>query len=115
MSDSRHTLIEADCVSWLGGERKGFDLIVLDPPSFSNSKRMSGTLDIQRDHQRLISACLARLNPGGKMYFSTNLRKFKLDPALTEKLCITDISSATIDEDFKRRPGIHKCWEISHG
>ncbi|MDV7401117.1 23S rRNA (guanine(2445)-N(2))/(guanine(2069)-N(7))-methyltransferase, partial [Arthrospira platensis SPKY1] len=85
------------------------DLIVLDPPTFSNSKAMSDVLDTQRDHPELINACLNRLSPGGALYFSTNFRKFKLQPELLRTADIKDISSATIPKDF-RNPKIHYCW-----
>ncbi|CEG55515.1 bifunctional 23S rRNA (guanine(2069)-N(7))-methyltransferase RlmK/23S rRNA (guanine(2445)-N(2))-methyltransferase RlmL [Legionella fallonii] len=109
---SRHQFIQFDCREWMKITRDKFDVIFLDPPSFSNSKRMKDTLDIQRDHAVLISAAMRLLNPDGVLYFSTNFRQFKMDPQLEEKYAIEDISSQTIDQDFKRNPKIHRCFKI---
>lgn len=111
---ARHRLVRADCFDWLKKCREGFDLIMLDPPTFSNSKKMSDVLDVQKDQVRLISRCMDILNPGGTLYFSTNFRQFKLDPALSERYVVENISSQTIDEDFKNNPKIHYCWKIQH-
>ena len=86
-----------------------FDVIILDPPSFSNSKRMEDVLDVQRDHRRLIEGCLERLTMGGKLYFSTNKRKFKLDPDL--EVIAKEITKWTVPPDFADS-GIHRAWEI---
>jgi len=75
----RHRLAGADALAWLDSAvamRERFDVIVLDPPSFSNSKKMQGVLDVQRDHVRLVSQCHALLADGGELFFSTNLRSF---------------------------------------
>ncbi|MFA5941525.1 MAG: bifunctional 23S rRNA (guanine(2069)-N(7))-methyltransferase RlmK/23S rRNA (guanine(2445)-N(2))-methyltransferase RlmL [Sinimarinibacterium sp.] len=114
-----HAFVRSDCRQWLADEvrmtrKMQFDLIFLDPPTFSNSKKMDGTLDIQRDHTELIRHCLQLLVPGGVLYFSTNRRGFKLDPALAEIAQIDDITAQTLDEDFKRPPPAHKCWRIKH-
>ncbi len=110
----RHQLVQADCLKWLRECREGFDMIMLDPPSFSNSKRMEDVLDIQRDHAGLVVRCMELLNPGGKLYFSNNLRNFKLDQAALSSYRITDITRQTIDEDFIRNPKIHHCFMIEH-
>lgn len=107
-----HRLVRADCAEWLAAEAGEFDLVFLDPPSFSNSKRMEDDFDVQRDHATLVEQCMARLRPGGQLYFSNNLRSFKLDPALGEKFAVEDISAETIDFDFRRNPRIHRCWRI---
>ncbi len=89
----QHRRVRTDVLQYLEESRDGgwlYDLIVLDPPSFSNSKKMQGVLDIQRDHRWLVETCLDMLHPGGVLYFSNNLRTFKLDAAL-EPLC-TDIT-----------------------
>ncbi len=91
---------------------KTFDIIFLDPPSFSNSSKMQETLDIQRDHGGLIDNAMKLLNNEGVLLFSTNRRGFRLSENLLSEYSITDISHETIPEDFKRRPNIHKCWEI---
>jgi 23S rRNA (guanine2445-N2)-methyltransferase / 23S rRNA (guanine2069-N7)-methyltransferase len=110
-----HELIQADCRQWLeealaAGER--YDLIFLDPPTFSNSKRMQGVLDVSRDHGVLIDLCTQLLNADGLLLFSTNAQRFKLDESLTGRHAVTDISRATIALDFERNPRIHRCFEI---
>jgi len=109
---AKHRFIRADCQQWLEQDTAEYDLILLDPPSFSNSKRLAESFDVQRDHPVLVRAALARLREGGVLYFSNNLRSFKLDPALSEIAQIEDISAATIDFDFRRKPKIHRCWRI---
>lgn len=111
---ARHRLVRADCFDWLNKCREGFDLIMLDPPTFSNSKKMSDVLDIQKDQVRLISRCMDILNPGGTLYFSTNFRQFKLDEQISTRYVVENISAETIDEDFKGNPKIHYCWKIQH-
>ncbi len=113
LSGKAHQLVRADCRDWLDKGSERFDLIFLDPPSFSNSKRMEGDLDVQRDHAGLVRACLARLRPGGVLYFSNNLRSFRLDAELAEECSPRDISRETIDFDFRRSPRIHSCWQFS--
>lgn len=112
ISLDRHQLVQADCLKWLQQCRQGFDLIMLDPPTFSNSKRMEGVLDIQRDHVALIRRCAELLKAGGKLYFSTNLRSFKLDLDALQGLNIEDITTSTIDVDFSRNDKIHRCFLI---
>ncbi|PHN01011.1 class I SAM-dependent methyltransferase [Flavilitoribacter nigricans] len=108
-----HQYIRADVKGWLAEPvRQLYDLIILDPPTFSNSKAMEDILDVQRDHVELIQACLQRLTPGGILYFSTNFRKFKLDEAALSNLAeIRDLSAATIPQDFRNKK-IHYCWEF---
>ncbi|HEY1283595.1 MAG TPA: bifunctional 23S rRNA (guanine(2069)-N(7))-methyltransferase RlmK/23S rRNA (guanine(2445)-N(2))-methyltransferase RlmL [Steroidobacteraceae bacterium] len=110
-----HALVQADCREWLahaahGGDR--YDLIFLDPPTFSNSKRMEGVLDIGRDHGALIEASVRLLAPDGLLVFSTNAQKFKLDARLAERYDVQDITPATIPRDFERNPRIHRCYDI---
>jgi 23S rRNA (guanine2445-N2)-methyltransferase / 23S rRNA (guanine2069-N7)-methyltransferase len=115
LTGSQHRLVQADCREWLeGGPREAglYELIFLDPPTFSNSKRMEGVLDIERDHPRLIDACARLLAPGGLIVFSTNAQRFRLDPQLTARLAVQDVSAATIPRDFERNPRIHRCFEI---
>ena len=112
-----HEFIQADCLEWLDNEARQpysrqYDLIFLDPPTFSNSKRMDDVFDIQQDHVQLIKNAVALLAPDGVLYFSTNFRRFKIDaPALSE-LALEDITATTIPEDFSRNPRIHYCWRI---
>ena len=106
-----HQFIQADVVAWLREEpTEKWDIILLDPPSFSNSKRMDDVLDIQDDQEFLVGNCLKRLNSGGKMYFSTNKRKFKIDPAFEE--LAKEITKWTVPPDFADS-GIHRAWEFN--
>lgn len=108
-----HVLVQADALEWLGGApAAGWDLVFLDPPTFSNSKRMSGTLDVQRDHVRLLEDTVRLLAPEGLLVFSTNYTRFELDTAALAGLAIEDISRATIPKDFERSPRIHRCFLV---
>lgn len=114
LSESRNRLEQADCLQWLEKNDQQFDLILLDPPSFSNSKRMEDVLDVQRDHVSMINHAMRALAEGGTLIFSNNLRSFKLDEEALSGFTIKDISAQTIDEDFKRNAKIHQCWLITH-
>jgi 23S rRNA (guanine2445-N2)-methyltransferase / 23S rRNA (guanine2069-N7)-methyltransferase len=114
LSESKNRLEQADCLKWLDENEQQFDLILLDPPSFSNSKRMEDILDVQRDHVDMIHNAMRVLAEGGTLIFSNNLRTFKLDADALNAYTIKDISAQTIDEDFKRNPKIHQCWLITH-
>lgn len=109
-----HELIHADCLEWLRRVegRRRFDLIFLDPPTFSTSKRMGETLDIQRDHGDLIQATARLLEPDGLLIFSNNLRRFRMDSESMPELEIVDISAETLPRDFARNPRIHHGWRI---
>lgn len=111
---SAHHYLQTDCIEWLDQIEKKhrFDLIFLDPPSFSTSKRMHATFDVQRDHVRLLQKTCRLLNPDGILIFSNNRRKFKLDQAALPELQIENISRATLPKDFERNPKIHHCWKI---
>ncbi|HUN25059.1 MAG TPA: bifunctional 23S rRNA (guanine(2069)-N(7))-methyltransferase RlmK/23S rRNA (guanine(2445)-N(2))-methyltransferase RlmL [Steroidobacteraceae bacterium] len=108
----RHELVQADCREWLAAASGPFDLIFLDPPTFSNSKRMRGVLDIARDHPELIDACARLLAPGGLILFSTNAQRFRLEPGLGARYAIRDVSRETLPRDFERNPRIHRCFEL---
>jgi len=111
----RHELEQADCLEWLTrqeGAAPRFDLIFLDPPTFSNSKRMEGVLDVQRDHVGMIRRSLKIMRPGGRLVFSTNYTRFKLDAEALRDLSVEDISALTTPKDFERNPHIHRCFEI---
>jgi len=111
---ARHQLVRADVFQYLEqavDEGKQFDLIVMDPPTFSNSKKMQDILDVQRDHVWLIDYAMALLAPGGTLYFSNNLRSFVLDERLAEDYHIRDISAQSVPEDFRNRK-IHQCYQL---
>lgn len=113
---SAHRLIQADCLGWMdeaahAGEK--YDLIFLDPPTFSTSKRMQGTLDIQRDHVKMIRQAMALLRRNGMLVFSNNLQRFKLDADALADLVIEDVSKASIPNDFSRNARIHQCWKLA--
>ncbi|PPK64430.1 23S rRNA m(2)G-2445 methyltransferase [Methylobacter tundripaludum] len=116
VNQGEHEFIQADCLEWLAAEAgqpsKHYDLVFLDPPTFSNSKRMNAVFDIQTDHVQLINNAASLLSPGGVLYFSTNFRRFKIDEQALSDLIVEDISAATIPEDFARNPKIHYCWRI---
>ena len=111
-ADASHELVQADAREWLKSAKPGFDLIFLDPPTFSNSARMQGVLDILRDHVELIDACMRLLAKDGLLVFSTNAQKFRLDPALSARYAIEDISRKTLPPDFERNAKIHRCFEL---
>ncbi|GHU97671.1 methyltransferase [Spirochaetia bacterium] len=109
-----YRLISADALRFIDEARRAhltWDTIILDPPTFSNSKRMAGTLDIRRDHRDLISQAVSRLNPGGTLWFSTNARGFKLEAGDFPGAVITDLGSRITDEDFRGRR-IPACYTI---
>ncbi len=110
-----HELHRADCLQWLEGQETWgprFDLIFLDPPTFSNSKRMEGVLDVQRDHVGMIRRSLKLLRPAGRLVFSTNYTRFKLDAETLGDLSVEDISARTIPRDFERHARIHHCFVV---
>ncbi len=112
---ANHELYRDDCLAWLEEqEARGprFDLIFLDPPTFSNSKRMEGVLDVQRDHVGMMRRSMKLLRPGGRLVFSTNYTRFKLDSQVLADLAVEDISAATIPKDFERHARIHKCFVV---
>ena len=111
----RHELLRADCLKWLGEETARYDLILLAPPTFSTSKSMEQTLDVQRDHVALLRATLRRLAPKGTLYFSVNQRRFKLDQdalAAIGGLEVVDVTDLTRPHDFARNPRIHRTWRL---
>ncbi|MEH6388371.1 MAG: bifunctional 23S rRNA (guanine(2069)-N(7))-methyltransferase RlmK/23S rRNA (guanine(2445)-N(2))-methyltransferase RlmL [Pseudomonas profundi] len=108
-----HELVQADVMEWLEAAEGEYDLIFVDPPTFSNSKRMEDVFDIQRDHVHLIDMAMARLAPGGTLYFSNNFRRFRMAPSLEASYKVEDISAATLDRDFQRNTRIHRTWRIT--
>jgi len=111
--EDRHQLVRADIVQWLEApSSQRWDLAVVDPPTFSNSKKMRGVFDVQRDHPMLLRRVFERMNRGGVVYFSTNARRFKLAPEAFEGCAkVDDISRATLPADF-RDEKIHRAWRV---
>ncbi|MBA3581381.1 MAG: bifunctional 23S rRNA (guanine(2069)-N(7))-methyltransferase RlmK/23S rRNA (guanine(2445)-N(2))-methyltransferase RlmL [Gammaproteobacteria bacterium] len=110
----KHRVLRANCLEWIETAYGQYDVIFLDPPSFSNSKGMEGTLDIQRDHAEIIQHVMRLLSKGGVLIFSTNYRKFKLDAVLETRYHIKDVSRAMTDPDFLRDLHIHQVYQIKH-
>ncbi|NOQ89206.1 MAG: bifunctional 23S rRNA (guanine(2069)-N(7))-methyltransferase RlmK/23S rRNA (guanine(2445)-N(2))-methyltransferase RlmL [Gammaproteobacteria bacterium] len=111
-TESRHKFVREDCLKWLQqaiDENKKYQLIFIDPPTFSNSKKMDTSLDIKRDHAALLSGCLALLADDGQIIFSTNAKSFKFDESLKDDCFIKEITAQTTTEDFRRKP-LHRCW-----
>ena len=110
-----HELFRDDCREWLESQTvwgPRFDLIFVDPPTFSNSKRMEGVLDVQRDHVGMIRRSLKLMRPGGRLVFSTNYTRFKPDMEALADLDVEDISERTIPRDFERHARIHRCFVV---
>ncbi|RDK89597.1 23S rRNA m(2)G-2445 methyltransferase [Enterobacillus tribolii] len=116
LSGRQHRLIQADCLSWMRDCREQFDLIFIDPPTFSNSKRMENTFDVQRDHLQLMADLQRILRRGGTIMFSNNKRGFKMDLAGLAALGLNarEITAKTLSPDFARNAQIHNCWLITH-
>ena len=111
---NQHKLVREDCMEWLFRNEQKFDVIFLDPPTFSNSKKMTKPFDIQKDHVDLIQQCMGHLQPNGLLIFSNNFRRFKLDHEKLDGLSIEAISDKTVPDDFSRNKRIHQCWLIRH-
>lgn len=115
-----HQLLRADVLDWLKQRQQGpyrpdrYDVIFCDPPTFSNSKSMADTLDIQRDHVTIVQQCMHLLAPEGTLIFSNNLKGFKLSPSLTDEYQINDLSRKTLPMDFARTPHRRSVFEIRH-
>jgi len=109
----KNRLEQGDVMAWLESSRDEYDLIFIDPPTFSNSKRMEGVFDVQRDQVQLIDLAMARLASGGVLYFSNNFRKFQLEENLAERYVVEEITQQTIDPDFARNGKIHRAWKIT--
>ena len=114
-TSKKHEFIQDNCLAWLdnAAKRRQFELIFLDPPSFSTSKRMEGTFDVQRDHVQLLKKTASRLTENGTLIFSNNRRHFKMDHEALADLKIENISKKTLPIDFERNPRIHNCWKIT--
>lgn len=114
VTSGNHRFEKADVMRWLEQDRGSYDLIFCDPPTFSNSKS-ADDFDVQREHVRLLRLAMARLAPDGLLLFSNNYRRFRLDDeAVAAFADACDITPSTLDEDFRRNPRIHACWELRH-
>ncbi|QDY41548.1 bifunctional 23S rRNA (guanine(2069)-N(7))-methyltransferase RlmK/23S rRNA (guanine(2445)-N(2))-methyltransferase RlmL [Candidatus Pantoea soli] len=116
LTGRQHRLMQADCLSWLRESDEQFDLIFIDPPTFSNSKRMEDDFDVQRDHLMLMQNLKRLLRRGGTIMFSNNKRGFKMDLDGLQRLGLQaqEITQKTLSQDFARNRQIHNCWLVSH-
>lgn len=109
-----HSFVNANVLEWLRLQRnhRSYDLIFLDPPTFSNSKKMEDSFEVERDQDVLVDSCMSMLNPRGVLYFSNNKRKFKLSPKILSEYTVKDISEESIPQDFHDKK-IHNCFQIT--
>ena len=114
VSSNKYQFVADDIFEWIKGNTEQFDIIFIDPPTFSNSKKFQGTFDVQRDHSALINRAMNRLTSDGVLYFSNNFTRFELDEQLTERYDIIDITPQTIGFDFNIKKPIHQSFEIRH-
>ena len=113
-ADEQHQFFASDCFEWLKEGHEQYDLIFIDPPTFSNSKKFYGTFDVQRDHLSLLKRAMNRLTTDGTLYFSNNYRGFEMDEEILAFFDVEEITSETIGPDFKRNQKIHRAWKITH-
>ncbi|MBN1412964.1 MAG: bifunctional 23S rRNA (guanine(2069)-N(7))-methyltransferase RlmK/23S rRNA (guanine(2445)-N(2))-methyltransferase RlmL [Spirochaetales bacterium] len=109
----KHEFVKSDCMAWLESNKRMFDLIFCDSPTFSNSKSRPDNLDIQRDHVRLIRLIMRHCEKKGKMFFSTHFRRFKMDTISLKEFKIDDLTEATLPFDFTRNKHIRQCFRIA--
>ncbi len=107
-----HETVRADCMQWLQEARGEYDMIFVDPPTFSNTKKERRVFDVQEDHRKLIEQAMNRLAVDGVLIFSTNFRRFKMDESIEKYYALRNISRDSIPNDFARNKKIHQCWEI---
>jgi 23S rRNA (guanine2445-N2)-methyltransferase / 23S rRNA (guanine2069-N7)-methyltransferase len=114
LADSRHEFVQADVLTWLQNQpgTNRYDLMFIDPPTHSRSKRLEEDFDVQRDHRKLLSLAAKLLAPDGAIVFSNNYTRFKLDPEIAELFHVEDWSEQTIPWDFRRNPRIHRCYKL---
>ncbi len=113
-SGDMHTFVALDCLEWLSQTDSTFDLIFVDPPTFSNSKHKRLIFDLQKDHEKLLRLSMKKLHKDGLLIFSNNFRKFKLANELEQDFKCIDISKSTIPRDFNNNQKIHRCWTMQH-
>ncbi len=115
---NKHRLVRGDSKGWVDAHIKsgdaGFDIIFLDPPTFSNSSATEQDWDVQRDHESMIEQCMSILNPQGVLVFSNNFRRFKLAAKIPDRYAVEDRTKWSLQRDFSRNPKIHQCWFIKH-
>ena len=114
LGEMTNTVEQADCLQWLTTCNTLFNLIFIDPPTFSNTKKEMRVFDVQVDHVKLLDLAMAHLENTGLLIFSTNFKKFRLEEELLEKYSVIDISRQSLPFDFSRDKKIHKCWEFRH-
>ena len=112
-SERQHRGVRSDVRTWLATDTRYYDLIMLDPPSFSNSKG-ENDFDVQKDHDTLLDLAMARLSSDGALYFSTNRRRFELSESVMARWHVDNVTTLSIPEDFSRNPRIHCCWRLQH-
>lgn len=103
-------IVRADCLKFMESEKEEYDIIVIDPPTISRSKKMDQLFDIQFDYIFLIEKALKLLKPMGVIYFSTNSRRFKFDESLFSTCSIREITEKTLPLDFNKK--VHRCWKL---
>ena len=110
---NKHEFITENAIEWLDQHKnlKKYDLIFLDPPTFSNSKKMTDEFEVERDQNFLVNCCMEMLSPEGVLYFSNNKRKFKISPEILATYSVKDITTETIPQDFHDQK-IHHCFEL---
>ncbi len=108
----RQETVMQDCMEFVRQAQQGYDIIFIDPPTFSNTKKKGLLFDVQRHHRLLIDGAMGLLEKDGTLYFSTNSKKFTLDAALATSYSVEDISSRTTPFDFRRRQPVHRCWKL---
>jgi 23S rRNA (guanine2445-N2)-methyltransferase / 23S rRNA (guanine2069-N7)-methyltransferase len=115
LTGHKYQFVQADCLQWLKANTQLFDVIFIDPPTFSNSKRMEDSFDVQRDHIAVLTDALKSLAPGGEIIFTNNKRNFKMDLQHIDNLGLTasSITELTRDKDFQRNKHIHNSWLIN--
>lgn len=112
--ESHHLLVRADVMQWLSQKQQFFDLILVDPPTWSNSKRLDRDFDIQADHVELLQLAMQRLSPEGLLIFSNNRRRFELAPELLKQFTVEDRTHWSTDRDFARGKRARYCWFFRH-
>ena len=114
LDTAKHELVRADCTDWIENQKYRYDIVLLDPPTFSNSKRMDGTFDVQRDHGELIKKAMNCVKQKGLLIFTTHRRRFELDTLISSHFSVEDVAREYIDEDFARSRQTHGVWHIKH-